>query len=153
MFEKTLFAGWGDMDFNSHMRNTSFLDKSADVRMMFFAEHGFPMEEFVRRKLGPVILKDELEYFREVRLLEPFRVTLAAAGLSADGGRFVMRNEFWRSEGRLAARVTSLAGWLDLSARKMVVPPDALMAALQSLPRTDDFQELPSKGKESGSGV
>ena len=117
---------------------------------MFFAEHGFPMEEFVRRKLGPVILKDELEYFREVRLLEPVRVTLAAAGLAADGSRFVMRNEFWRSEGRLAARVTSLAGWLDLSARKMVVPPDALMAALRSLPRTDDFQELPAKSKEAG---
>jgi hypothetical protein len=44
MFEKILFAGWGDMDFNSHMRNTAFLDKSADVRMMFFAENGL-MEE------------------------------------------------------------------------------------------------------------
>ena len=33
MFEKTFVAGWGDMDFNAHMRNTSFLDRSADVRM------------------------------------------------------------------------------------------------------------------------
>ena len=55
VFEKLLFAGWGDMDFNSHMRNTAFLDKSADVRMMFFAENGFPTSEFMRRSLGPVI--------------------------------------------------------------------------------------------------
>ena len=48
-FERTAIAGWGDMDFNAHMRNTAFLDKAADVRMMFFAEHGFPMEEFLRR--------------------------------------------------------------------------------------------------------
>ena len=52
MFEKRLVAGWGDMDFNSHMRNTAFLDKSADVRMMFFAENGFSMDEFIRRKIG-----------------------------------------------------------------------------------------------------
>ena len=29
MYSKTLFAGWGDMDFNSHMKNTAFLDKAA----------------------------------------------------------------------------------------------------------------------------
>ncbi len=150
MFEKTLFAGWGDMDFNSHMRNTSFLDRSADVRMMFFAEHGFPMEEFVRRKLGPVILKDELEYFKEIRLLESVRVTLALAGLSADASRFAMRNEFWRAEGKLAARVNSLAGWLDLSARKLVVPPDSLAAALRSLPQTEDFQVLSATSRQKG---
>lgn len=43
MYEKTLIAGWGDMDFNSHMRNSAYLDKSADVRMMYFADRGFPM--------------------------------------------------------------------------------------------------------------
>ena len=138
VFEKQLFAGWGDMDFNSHMRNTAFLDKSADVRMMFFAENGFPTSEFMRRSLGPVILRDELEYFKEVRLLEP----LAIAGLSADGSRFSMRNEFWRPEGKLAARVNSFAGWLDLSARRLVVPPETLLAALRSLPATEDFQVL-----------
>jgi acyl-CoA thioester hydrolase len=144
VFEKQLFAGWGDMDFNSHMRNTAFLDKSADVRMIFFAENGFPTGEFMRRSLGPVILRDELEYFKEVRLLEPLRVTLAITGLSADGSRFSMRNEFWRPEGKLAARVNSFAGWLDLSARRLVVPPETLLDALRSLPETDDFQELPS---------
>src|SRR3712207_5226436 len=97
MFEKHLIAGWGDMDFNAHMRNTAFLDKSADVRMLFFAENGFPMAEFMRRKLGPVVMKDELEYFKEIRLLEELRVTLAIAGLADDGSRFLMRNEFWRT--------------------------------------------------------
>lgn len=150
MFEKTLFAGWGDMDFNAHMRNTAFLDKSADVRMMFFAEHGFPMEEFVRRKLGPVIMKDEVEYFKELGLLEPMRVTLASAGLSEDGSRFLIRNEFWREDGKLAARITSGGGWLDLSTRKLVSPPEALLAAMRSLSQTDDFQVLSSSIKSGG---
>jgi acyl-CoA thioester hydrolase len=132
------------MDFNSHMRNTAFLDKSADVRMMFFVEHGFPMEEFVRQQIGPVIRKDEIEYFREIRLLEGFRVTLALAGLSADGSRFILRNEFWRAGEQLAATVTSAGGWLDLSVRKLVAPPDGLLTALRSLPETADYHALPS---------
>ncbi|MFP7722817.1 thioesterase family protein [Lysobacter sp. A3-1-A15] len=144
MFEKQFIAGWGDMDFNSHMRNTAFLDRSADTRMMFFAEHGFPMDEFVRQQIGPVVRKDEIEYFREIRLLEAFRVTLALAGLSDDGSRFLLRNEFWRVGGQLAAGVTSAGGWLDLSLRKLVTPPGPLLTALRSLPETPDFQALPS---------
>ena len=144
MFEKRMIAGWGDMDFNSHMRNTAFLDKSADARMMFFAEHGFPVEEFRRLHFGPVIRKDELEYFREVHLLEEMRVTLMSVGLSDDGSRFVVRNEFWRADGELAAKVTSAGGWLDLVERRLVAPPEGLLAALRSLPRAEDYQPLPS---------
>ena len=65
LFSKTFHVGWGDMDFNAHMRNTAYLDMSADVRMMYFAEHGFSMREFERRRIGPVVMRDELEYFRD----------------------------------------------------------------------------------------
>ena len=150
MYSKTLFAGWSDMDFYSHMRNTAFLDKSADVRMMYFAEHGFPVAEFARLKLGPVVMKDEVEYRKEVGLLQEITVTLAVAGLSPDGSRFVLRNEILRPDGTLCARVTSAGGWLDLAARKLVAPPAPLLAALQSLPRTLDFAALPPGVRERG---
>lgn len=148
MYSKTLLAGWGDMDFNSHMKNTAFLDKSADVRMMFFAENGFPMQEFSRLKLGPVVMKDEVEYRKEVGLLQEIRVTLALAGLSHDGSRYLLRNEIFHPDGKLCARVTTAGGWLDLAARKLVAPPAALLAALKSLPQTGDFTALPSSVKE-----
>src|SRR5512147_1993944 len=136
MYEKTLFAGWSDMDFNAHMRNTAFLDKCVDVRMMFFAENGFSMEELTRRRIGPVVMKDEVEYFKEVRLLDPLRITLTLAGLAEDGSRFTLRNELWREDGKLIARVTSTGGWLDLTVRKLVVPPEELLTALRSLTQT-----------------
>ena len=144
MYSKTLFAGWGDMDFNAHMKNTAYLDKSADVRMLFFAEHGFPTAEFSRLRLGPVVRKDEVEYHREVGLLQEILITLALAGVAADGSRFVLRNEIFRADGTLCARVTSAGGWLDLAARRLVAPPTPLLAAMQSLDRTPDFSELPS---------
>ena len=147
MFEKVLFAGWGDMDFNSHMKNTAYLDKSGDVRMLFFAENGFPMKEFSRLRIGPVVMKDEVEYYKEINLLDEIRSTLAIAGLSKDGSRFIICNEFYRPDGKLAARVTSTGGWMDLNARKLTVPPDGLFKAMESLPVTDDFRELSSSIK------
>jgi len=147
MFARTFFAGWGDMDFNSHMKNTAYLDKSADIRMMYFAEQGFPISEFMRMKIGPVVMKDELEYFREVQLLEEIKVDLNIAGLSEDGSRFAIRNEFVRSDGKTAARVTSAGGWMDLSSRKLVVAPPMLLEALKKSPRTADFQQFPTSVK------
>ncbi|MBM3470260.1 MAG: thioesterase [Armatimonadetes bacterium] len=147
MYEKWLVAGWGDMDFNSHMRNTAYLDKSADVRMMFFSENGFPMSEFYRLRIGPVVMKDEIEYYREVELLEELRVTLAIAALAEDGSHFHIRNEFFKRDGKLAAKVTSVGGWLDLGTRRLTIPPEALTSALRSLTRTDNFQVLPSIAK------
>ena len=144
MFEKTLYAGWGDMDFNSHMRNTAYLDKSADVRNMFLMEHGFPMEEFQRLRVGPVVMKDEIEYFKEINLQEKIRVTYTLAGHAEDGSRFLLRHEIYRQDGKLSARVTTAGGWLDLDKRKLVAPPPALLAAMNSLEKTSDFLDLPS---------
>ncbi|MGB9991287.1 thioesterase family protein [Massilia sp. SM-13] len=144
MFERRMVAGWGDMDFNSHMANTSFLDKASDIRMLFLSEHGYPMGEFKRLNIGPVVMKDDIAYFKEVTLLENITVTLAVAGLSQDGSRWMLRSDIYRSDGKLAARINSTGGWLDLTARKLVTPPPSLLAAWQSLYQTDDFQELPS---------
>src|SRR5271155_209636 len=119
MYEKTLYVGWGDIDFNAHTKNTAFLDKSADLRMMFFSENGFPPREFSRLSLGPVVMRDEIEYLKEIEMLEEARVTLCLAGLSEDGSRFLIRNTFYRVDGKLAARVTTSGGWLDLKRRRL----------------------------------
>jgi acyl-CoA thioester hydrolase len=144
MYARTFVAGWGDMDFNSHMRNTAFLDHAADVRLMFFADNGFSAEEFAKRRFGPVIRKDELEYFREVALLQEISIHLAVGGLAPDGSRFIIRNDVFHMDGTLCARVTSAGGWLDLAARKLIAPPEALVTALRSLPRTETYTDLPS---------
>lgn len=150
MFQRTFQAGWGDMDFNAHMANTAYLNRAADVRMLFFAEHGFPMSEFRRRRLGPVIMKDEIEYHREIALLETFTVDLQLAGLAPDGSRFLLHNELCNSSGKRCARVISAGGWLDLEARRLVAAPAELLAAMHAMTRTEHFQELPSSLKSAG---
>jgi acyl-CoA thioester hydrolase len=137
-----MHAGWGDMDYNAHMANTAYLHKAATARMLYFSANGFPMAEFARLNLGPVILRDEVDYYRETRLLDEFTVTLELAGLSADAKKFRLRNAFLRADGKPSAVVTSLGAWLDLAARRLTAPPSALRAALESLPRADDYAML-----------
>lgn len=144
MFEKVLVAGWRDMDYNSHMANTAYLDRAADVRMMYFAENGFTAADMLRMKIGPVIMKDEISYYREVHLLQEIRVRLAVAGLAPDGSRFMLRNEFAHADGTQCAVVTSTGGWLDLNIRKLIAPPEPLRAAMAALSKADGFRELKS---------
>jgi len=143
-FETSLEAGWSDIDLNGHMANTAYLAKAVDVRMRFFAAHDFSLRDFARLRIGPVVMSDELAYFREVHLLDALRATLALAGLADDGSRWRLRNEFYRADGALAARVTSVGGWLDLDARRLIAPPAPLGAMLAGLRRTADFAPLPS---------
>ena len=142
-FETRLVARWGDMDFNAHMGNVAFLAAAAQVRMEFFQEHGFEVGDFARLRVGPVVQRDALEYFREVRLLDCLRGSLLLAGLSDDGARFRLCNEFHAEDGTLAARVTSSGGWLALDRRKLCIPPAELTEALRRLATTDDFLSLP----------
>jgi len=103
------------------------------------------MREFERRRVGPVIFRDELDYFRELRLLESVRVTLVMSALSDDSAKFRMRNEFFRADGELAARVTSSGAWLDLEKRRLTAPPEDLARVLAQLERADDFETIAAK--------
>jgi acyl-CoA thioester hydrolase len=142
LFERTLPVGWAQVDFNGHMRNSAYLDMCSDVRFMFFLAHEFPASRFSEAQFGPVIQSDWLEYFREARLLDELRVTLRIAGLAADGSRFRLQNDFYRSDGGLAATVISTGGWLSLATRRLMVPPDAIRKSLETLEQAADFETM-----------
>jgi acyl-CoA thioester hydrolase len=148
-YETALETGWSDMDMNGHMANTAYLEKAVDVRLRFFAAHRLGTGEFARLRIGPVVMTDEIAYFREVHLLETLRATLAVSGLADDGSRWRLCNEFHRADGKLAARVTSVGGWLDLDARRLVAPPAPLAEAMAALGRSDGFAILLSSLRKS----
>ena len=143
-FAISTFAAWADMDANAHMANVAYLSKCVDARMSFFKQHGFPVSEFAKRQIGPVVRRDELEYYREIGLLEPIKVTLEIAGMAPDGSRFRLRNEILTEDGKRAARVTSEGGWLDLAKRKLIAPPPDLLEALSAMPQATEFERLSS---------
>ena len=143
-FRRIVPATWSDMDFNRHMGNAAYLNLCTTVRMMHFADHGVAMADFERLHVGPVVFRDEIEYFREVHLLENLSVSLSLLGSSNNGSHFKLRNEIWKANGTKAATLVSTGGWMNVTTRKLVVPPDAIKTALDALPRIQPFEVLQS---------
>jgi acyl-CoA thioester hydrolase len=147
-FEKTYHVSWAHLDSNGHMANTAYLDIVVDARFMYFTECGFPPSEFARLRIGPVVRRDEVDYYRELHMLQPMRVNFLLAGISDDASRFRIVNEVRRDDGELAARVTSQGGWFDLAERKLIAPPQKLADAMRGLDRTEEFEALSSSVKK-----
>ena len=78
--------------------------------------------------------------------MEEIDIRFTLAGLALDGSRFKVQNEVPRTNGDLAARIVSTGGYF-LDAWKLVTPPSAVLEAYRSLPRTEDYVELPSSLK------
>jgi len=133
---------WADLDANQHMRNTAYLDYAAQSRFLFLASRGFPPGEFRRHRLGPVVLRDTVEYRRELNHLDVFTLRLELAGMSEDGARFALANTFTNARGELAATVRSDGAWFALEARRVQPPPEALLAAMNRMPRSAEFRTL-----------
>jgi acyl-CoA thioester hydrolase len=135
---------WADLDPNAHMRHTAYMDYAAQARVAFLTEHGFGLPEFHAAMVGPVLFKETTDYLREVRANERITVSIEVCGASANGKHFRIRHEIRKHDGVVAARVEVTGAWLDLRARKVCEPPAALRAAMDAMPRSADFAEIPS---------
>ena len=144
IFERRFQVGWRDVDPNGHVANMTYLEYAVDTRIAFFESQGFSPNNFLRHGFGPVIKSDFTEYFREAVMLDELRVTIENGGNSGDYSRFRVINTVYKSGGEMAARVTSIGGWLDLKQRKLIDPPEEIKRAWQALHRTADFEELKS---------
>jgi len=149
-YEKTFTVRWADCDANGHMRNTAYSEYATEVRMAYLTENGFGFEKFLETKVGPVILREEIDYLRELRMGARIAVSFTSLGLSPDGTRFKVSHELVREDGKVAARVTLLGGWMDLRTRRLAPPPVALADLLRAVPRPGAFEELPNAGERHG---
>lgn len=147
VFERKFTVGWRDVDPNGHVANMVYLEYAVDTRIAFFESCGFPPSNFLKNGFGPVIKSDLTEYFREALMLDELRVTMENGGFSEDGSRFRVVNSIYKADGELAARVTSIGGWLSLQERKLIEAPQTIKDAWAKLSRTEDFEELRSSVK------
>jgi acyl-CoA thioester hydrolase len=146
-FEKTFTIRWADCDANGHLRNTCYSEYAIEVRMAFLAFHGFGLKEFQQAGIGPVILREEIDYLRECHMGEALTVDFTALGLSPDGARFLLAHDVVKADGTRAAHLVVKGGWLDLAARRLAEPPPRLKAIFEKVERAGGFQELPGARK------
>jgi acyl-CoA thioester hydrolase len=144
VFECHFEVRWADLDGNRHVRNTAFSEYATHTRFRLLAAHGFDQARLEALRFGPVMMREEIRYRREVRFGDAVVVDVRCAGLADDGSQWRVHQDVLRPDGKEAVALTIQGGWIDLDTRKLVAPPQELAAVMGSLPRTRDYETLPS---------
>ncbi len=69
-FEQQIVVRWQDIDANRHLRNTAYSEFATDTRFRYVAALGYTQERFEALRFGPVILREDIRYRREVLFWE-----------------------------------------------------------------------------------
>jgi acyl-CoA thioester hydrolase len=140
---------WADLDPNGHVRHSVYYDWGAMCRVAYLERQGVGLHWMTRNAIGPVIFREEAKFLRELRFGDELTIDLRLAAASPDGRKWRMVHRIFRGE-ELTATVELDGAWLDLRARKIVVPPVEMVRALDHLGRTEDFAVLGSGAKPVG---
>src|SRR6185436_13819540 len=134
---------WADLDPNGHVRHSVYYDWGAMCRVAYLERQGVGLGWMTRNAIGPVIFREEAKFLRELRFGDELTIDLRLAAASPDGRKWRMVHRIFRGE-ELTATVELDGAWLDLRARKIVVPPPEMVRAFDHLAHTEDFAVLSS---------
>jgi acyl-CoA thioester hydrolase len=143
-FSRTYDVKWSEVDPNGHMRHTAYGDYAVDVRFRFLADNGFHLAKIREIGMGPVILREENRYLKEVVMGDAITINIKLGGISEDGSHWIFQHEILKSNGKKAAVLLVEGGWLDLIRRKLVKPPLEFQNLANEMDRTEEFTELSS---------
>src|SRR5436190_8911963 len=90
---------WADIDANRHMRHTAYNDYAAQVRLQFFADHGFSVNKLEEEKTGPILFREETLFVKEVGMNEKIKVDLKLSAMRKDGSRWKITHTIYKSSG------------------------------------------------------
>ena len=133
---------WSDFDPNRHMRHTAYNDYAAEVRVRYFKEQNFSIEEFSKFNIGPILFTEETSFRKEIHLGDNISVDIKLAGLSKNGERWKITHQVFNEAGKLAAIIKVYGAWIDLTKRKLTVPPKEAQFLFDATIKTEDFEEI-----------
>ena len=132
---------WANLDANRHMRNTAYSEFATHGRIDYFNRHGYSLDVLGEEGIGPVLLKEEVVYFREVKMQEKLRITVALKRSTKDYDRYTITQDILKENGKKAARVEIHGAWMNLDTRQLVAPPQQLVEkVILTIPKTKDYE-------------
>jgi acyl-CoA thioester hydrolase len=134
---------WADLDPNGHVRHSVYYDWGAMARVTYLEGKGVGLHWMAKNAIGPVLFREEAKFQRELRFGDQLVIDLQLSGASADGRKWRMLHRILRGA-EVAATIEVDGAWLDLRARKIVVPPEDVVRAFADVARTENFVDLTS---------
>ena len=131
---------WSDIDANRHLRHSVYYDFGAAMRMMFLSEQGLTTKKLEEFKIGPVLLREEAIFRREIVLEDNINIDVELVKTTHDYSRWSFRHTIIKGDGILAAIINIDGAWIDMEKRKLAVPNEFIQKIFGSLPQSADFE-------------
>ena len=142
MYKKDFEIRWSDVDANSHLANSAYVNFMSHTRVGFLNENGFSMKKLLEYGIGPVVFSEQIYYFKESFLGQTLSVTLTVSGLSEDGMFFKFEHNFYNQKGLHLATCDILGAWIDLKARNLTALPEQLQELMKAFPKSENFKTI-----------
>ncbi|HEY0711000.1 MAG TPA: thioesterase family protein [Polyangia bacterium] len=148
-FRQSITLRWSDLDPNGHVRHSVYYDWGAMLRIAYLDSKGVGIKWMAENGIGPVLFREEAKFLRELHHGDELAIDFQLSGASPDGRKWKMRHRIFRGAD-IAATVEVDGAWLDLRARRIVVPPEAMARAFEDTSRSEDFVVLTSSKASGG---
>ena len=138
-FSTPVSIRWADLDPNFHVRHSVYYDWGAQIRVELLNEVGLTMQTMQKMGFGPILFREECVFRKEIRFGDKIMIDVKVKSLRRDYSRFTMQHELRREDGTLCAVINIDGAWIDTRARKLAVPPQESIGAMDKFPKTGDF--------------
>ena len=130
---------WAQMDANQHLRHSAYADFAAQARVELLEHVGFDMKTMAKHMIGPILFREELKYFKEIRGSQKIYILSYLTKSQKNGSRWSLRCELYREDNELAAIIEVDGAWMDLKIRKLGELPEEYAHAFLLLERSEDY--------------
>lgn len=141
-YQVTFATKWSDFDPNRHMRHTAYNEYAAEVRVRYFTKQKFSIAEFTKHNIGPILFTEETSFRKEIHIGENISVNIKVAGFSVNNERWKIVHEIFNETGELSAVIKVYGAWIDLTKRKLTIPPIEAQDLFLNADKTDDFEVI-----------
>lgn len=142
MFLKEFEIRWNDLDANRHLANITYLSFASETRMAYLNQIGLSHKDLQQLKIGPVVLNEQLFYFKEVLPDDQIRVSFELEGMSEEGTFFSFVHNFYNLKRIHVARCEMTGAWINLETRKLTPLPEKLIRPFKDTVKTATFKML-----------
>jgi acyl-CoA thioester hydrolase len=137
-YTKQIDVRWSDLDPNYHMLHSKYYDLGAYIRMCYFVENDITPESLQQHRIGPILLREECVFRREIRFGDNVEIDFHLVKAKANYSRWSIIHQITRN-GEPAATIQVDGAWIDMDKRKMAIPPEAYIAVFEQMPRIEAF--------------
>jgi acyl-CoA thioester hydrolase len=131
---------WADIDANRHLRHSAYYDYAASARIEILSTNGLTLHKLEELAIGPVLLREEAVFRREIRFEDSIRISTEVLKSSPDYTRWTIRHEIEKADGVRAAVITIDGAWIDMHKRKFAAPDQFVVNIFDALPKSPEFQ-------------